>query len=169
MPNFWAKSYHMRFVKNLRGKRADSNEPDPSSIRVADYMATNLITFRPGQNMHEVIETLLKHNISGAPVVNDAYELVGIISEGDCLKQISESQYHNMPLSEGSIEKHMVKEVITVDCNMSIFDAASKFLNGRIRRFPVLDNGKLVGQISQKDIMKAVLDLHSATWSPKNP
>lgn len=158
----------MRFVKNLRGKRAQSKVQDPNSIRVADYMATNLITFRPGQNMHEVIQTLLKHGISGAPVVNENYELIGIVSEGDCLKQISESQYHNMPLSEGTIENYMAKEVVTIDSNMSIFDAASKFLSGRIRRFPVLENGKLVGQISRKDIMKAVMDLQSATWTPGN-
>ena len=159
----------MRFVQNLRGKRADGKTPEPSSMIVADYMATKLISFKPGQNMHEVIETLLKHRISGAPIVNDANELVGMISEGDCLKQITESQYHNMPLSEGSIDKYLSKDIVTVDCNMSIFDAASKFLTGRIRRFPVLDKGKLVGQISRKDIMKAVLDLQSSTWSPNNP
>ena len=157
----------MRYVQKLRGKRAENTDPKPSSIRVADYMATKLVTFKPGQNMHEVIETLLKNRISGAPVVNDKNELIGIVSEGDCLKQISESQYHNMPLSEGNVDKHMAKDVITIDSNMSIFDAASKFLKSRIRRFPVLDNGKLVGQISRKDIMKAVLDLQSATWSPK--
>lgn len=159
----------MRFVQNLRGKRVENTQPEPSSIRVADYMATKLITFKPEQNMHEVIETLLKNRISGAPVVNENNELVGIVSEGDCLKQISESQYHNMPLSEGSVDKYMAKDVITIDSNMSIFDAASKFLNSRIRRFPVLDKDKLVGQISQKDIMKAVLDLQSATWSPNKP
>ena len=158
----------MRFVQSLRGKRPDNTEPEHLSIRVADYMATKLITFKPDQNMHEVIETLLKNRISGAPIVNDKNELIGVVSEGDCLKQISESQYHNMPLSEGNVGKHMAKDVITIDGNMSIFDAATKFLNTRIRRFPVLDNGKLVGQISQKDIMKAVLDLQSATWSPKN-
>lgn len=157
----------MRFVQNLRGKRPDNTAKEQQSIRVSDYMATKLVTFKPGQNMHEVIETLLKNRISGAPVVNDKNELVGIVSEGDCLKQISESQYHNMPLSEGTVDKHMAKDVVTIDCNMSIFDAASKFLKSRIRRFPVLDNGKLVGQISRKDIMKAVLELQSATWSPK--
>ena len=159
----------MRFVQNPRGKRADGKTPEPSSMIVADYMATKLISFKPGQNMHEVIETLLKHRISGAPIVNDANELVGMISEGDCLKQITESQYHNMPLSEGSIDKYLSKDIVTVDCNMSIFDAASKFLTGKIRRFPVMDKGKLVGQISRKDIMKAVLDLQSSTWSPSNP
>ncbi|MEQ8323301.1 MAG: CBS domain-containing protein [Vicingaceae bacterium] len=154
----------MKFVNNYRGKRAETSTAEISSIKVSDYMATKLITFSPDQLMHEVVETLLKNRISGAPVVNDKNELIGIISEGDCLKLISESQYHNMPLSEGKVEAYMATDVKTIDGNMSIFDAASKFLSSRIRRFPVLEEGKLVGQISQKDIMKAVLDLDGVDW-----
>jgi len=154
----------MRFVQNFRGKR-----PDPDSIQgipsVADYMATKLITFSPDELMHDAIETLLKQRISGAPVVNDKNDLVGVISEGDCLKQIAESRYHNLPLMEAKVSQYMAKDVKTIDFNMSIFDAASQFLNSRIRRFPVLENGKLVGQLSQKDVMKAVLKLKSTTWN----
>ena len=153
----------MKFVSNYRGKRPDE-EPEKVAIRVADYMAKKLITFKPDQTMYDVMETLLKHKISGAPVVNDEMEIVGIVSEGNCLKQISESRYHNLPLTEATVDQYMTKDVITLDFNTSIFDAASQFLNSRIRRFPVLDDGKLVGQISQKDIMKAVLSMKSTTW-----
>lgn len=154
----------MKFVNNYQGKRAEAEVEAKSPFRVADYMATKLITFSPDQSMHEVTASLLKNRISGAPVTNDSNELVGIISEGNCLKQISESRYHNLPLTEAKVEQYMTKNVVTIDCNADIFDAASKFLNSKIRRFPVLDDGKLVGQISQKDIMKAVLDLKSTTW-----
>lgn len=154
----------MKFVNNYQGKRAEVAAPEQSPFRVADYMARKLITFKPEQSMHEVTVSLLKNRISGAPVVNDENELVGIISEGNCLKQISESRYHNLPITEGKVEQYMTKSVMTIDSNADIFEVASKFLNNRIRRFPVLENGKLVGQISQKDVMKAVLDLKSTTW-----
>ena len=155
----------MKFVKSYQGKRSDEPSEKVASLKVSDYMATKLITFGPDQRMHEVIEILLKNRISGAPVINEENELVGIVSEGDCLRQISESQYHNFPISEGKVSDYMVRNVITIDGNMSIFDAASRFLKSKIRRFPVVENGKVVGQISQKDVMKAVLDLKAATWN----
>ena len=154
----------MKFVNNYQGKRAEKEDVSAPYKKVSDYMARKLITLNPSQSMHEATGILLKNNISGAPVVNDKNELMGVISEGNCLKQISESRYHNQPLTEGLVEQYMTKEVVTIDCNTDIFDAASQFLKSRIRRFPVLDDGKLVGQISQKDIMQAVLDLKSQTW-----
>lgn len=62
------------------------------------------------------------------------------------------------------VDKHMVKDVETIDGNMNVFDAAQKFLSSKRRRFPIIENGKLVGQISQKDILKAALALNGQTW-----
>ena len=139
-------------------------EVETSPIKVKDYMTTNLITFKPDQSVEDVIDSLIKNRISGGPVVNNNNELIGIISEGDCIKQISESRYYNMPLNDSSVEKHMVTNVETIDGNMNIFDAASKFLESKRRRFPIVEHGKLIGQISQKDILKAALKLKGHTW-----
>jgi CBS domain-containing protein len=128
-------------------------------------MTTNLITFKPDQSVQEVVESLIKYKISGGPVVNDRNELVGIISEGDCLKQLSESRYYNMPLEHDNVKKRMATNVETIDGNMDVFDAANKFLQSKIRRFPIVENGKLVGQISQKDILKAALQLKGQNWN----
>lgn len=152
-------------IKSFQGsRRSQQQTTDNTPIKVKDYMTRNLITFRPEQSVEEVIDTLIKHRISGGPVVNDKNELVGIISEGDCIKQISESRYYNMPLDNNSVEKHMARNVDTIDGNMNVFDAASKFVNAKRRRFPIVENGKLVGQISQKDILKAALRLKGRTW-----
>jgi len=112
----------------------------------------------------EVIETLVKHKISGGPVVNDQNQLLGIISEGDCIKQLNESRYYNMPIDDATVDKFMVKDVETIDGNLNIFDAANKFIQTKRRRFPILEDGKLVGQISQKDVMKAALRMNSQNW-----
>ena len=151
-------------IKSFMGKRAKPAKVASENITVADYMSRNLITFTPEQSVLEVMETLIKHKISGGPVVNEKYELVGIISEGDCMKQISESRYYNQPMDNVKVEQHMAKNVDTIDGNMNVFDAASKFLESKHRRFPIVENGKLVGQISQKDVLIAALKLKGQTW-----
>ncbi|MDO5979275.1 CBS domain-containing protein [Flavivirga spongiicola] len=144
-------------------KKATATSDTP--IKVSDYMTTNLITFRSDQGIEQVIDAIIKHRISGGPVINEKNELIGVISEGDCIKQISESRYYNMPMDkDATVEKHMVKNVETIDGNMNIFDAANKFLDSKRRRFPIVENGKLVGQISQKDILKAALALKGQNW-----
>ncbi|MEZ4855235.1 MAG: CBS domain-containing protein [Gelidibacter sp.] len=152
-------------IKSFQGARKQQqNATEQIPLKVSDYMTRDLIVFKPEQSVDEVINTLLRFKISGGPVVNDNYELVGMISEGDCLKQISESRYYNMPMEQDHVEKRMIKNVETIDGNMNVFDAASKFLESRRRRFPIVENGKLVGQISQKDILKAALELKGQTW-----
>lgn len=152
-------------IKSFQGVRKEQNqEMEKELFKVSDYMTTDLITFKANQSVEEVIDTLIKHKISGGPVVNDNYELIGIISEGDCIKQISESRYHNMPLTDDSIEKYMAKDIETIDGNLNIFDAAKQFLDSKRRRFPIVREGKLVGQISQKDILKAAIKLKGQNW-----
>ena len=67
-------------------------------------MTTNLITFKAHQSIEDVMQTHIKNKISGGPVVNENNELIGIISEGDCIKQLSESRDYNMPMEDISIE-----------------------------------------------------------------
>ncbi|WP_375234597.1 CBS domain-containing protein [Winogradskyella sp.] len=152
-------------IKSFQGARKQQGNPQDKLLKVKDYMTTSLITFSPSQKVHSVVEAIIKNKISGGPVVNEKNELVGIISEGDCLKQLSESRYYNMPLEEDLVEKRMIRDVETIDGNMDIFDAANKFLSSKRRRFPIVQNGKLVGQISQKDILKAALELKSENWN----
>ena len=152
-------------IKSFLGsRRKQQNASKEIPVKVSDYMTRKLITFKSNERMERVIDSLIKHRISGAPVVNEKNELIGIISEGDCIKQISESRYYNMPMDNTTVEKHMVKNVDTIDGNMNIFDAANKFLESKHRRFPIVENGKLIGQISQKDILKAALALKGHNW-----
>jgi len=154
-------------IKSFQGARKEQQQAakiNGTPIKVSDYMTTNLVTFKADQTIENVIDTLIKHRISGGPVVNDKNELVGIISETDCIKQISDSRYYNMPMNQDNIEKYMAKNVDTIDGNMNVFDAATKFINSKRRRFPIVKNGKLVGQISQKDILKAAIQLKGQNW-----
>ena len=152
-------------IINFQGKRDRTISKPVEQILVSDYMTTKLITFKPEQSIHDVISTLTKYKISGGPVVNDKNELIGIISETDCIKHISDSKYYNMPMDNShTVEKNMVSEVETIDKNMNIFDAANKFISSKRRRFPIVERGKLIGQISQKDILKAALKMKGNRW-----
>ncbi len=152
-------------IINFQGKRNKTISKPAEQILVSDYMTTKLITFQPAQTIHDVIATLIKYKISGGPVVNDKNELIGIISETDCIKHISDSKYYNMPMDNShSVENNMVSEVETIDKNMNVFDAATKFISSGRRRFPIIENGKLIGQISQKDILKAALKMKGNSW-----
>ena len=151
-------------IKSYIGKRVKPTKGSTENIKVSDYMTTNLITFSPDQSVMEVMNILIKKRISGGPVVNEKHELVGVISEGDCMKQISHSRYYNQPMEDVKVKEHMATNVETIDGDMNVFDAADRFLNSRRRRFPILKDGKLVGQISQKDVLKAALQLKGNSW-----
>lgn len=151
-------------IKSFIGRRVKPTRGFSEKVKVSDYMTRNLVTFKPEQPVMEVIEILLKRNISGGPVVNDKNELVGIISEGDCLKEISDCRYHNHPMENIKVKDHMIKNVDTIDGDMNVLDAANKFLESKHRRFPILKNGKLVGQISQRDVLSAAMQLKGQSW-----
>ncbi len=150
-------------VMSYQGPRQDPPK-ETQDIQVKDYMTKKLVTFNPEQNMDEVIDSLLKMNISGGPVVDNENNLVGIISEGDCLKQAVRGKYNNTFHDSGKVKDRMTTDVKTINPNMDIFSAAQMFLDLKLRRFPVLQEGKLVGQISQRDIMRALQTVKKQTW-----
>ena len=153
-------------IKSFQGARAkvDSKKDYNAPILVSDYMTKKLIRFAPDQSILEVMEAFAKHKISGGPVMDDNGFLVGIISEADCMKQISESRYFNQPILDKSVERFMTKNVETIPHDMSIFDAAGVFDRHNRRRLPVMKEGILVGQISRKDIVVAALKLSGQNW-----
>ena len=153
-------------IKSFQGKRDTSQGKEEAQILVSDYMTTKLVTFKAEDSLDHVIHELITYKISGGPVVNDKNELIGIISETDCIKHISESKYYNMPSdTNNTVGKYMVTDVDTIDKDMNIFDAAFKFISSHRRRFPVIENGKLIGQLSQKDVfLKAAINVKGNTW-----
>ncbi|MCB0505383.1 MAG: CBS domain-containing protein [Cyclobacteriaceae bacterium] len=152
-------------VKNYQGARIEKAKTTVHQpVSVEDYMTSKLVTFKPDDTIHDVIDVLLKKRISGGPVVDEKNHLIGIISEGDCLKEIVKGKYNNTPSLTGKVEEHMAKNVKTIAPETNVFEAARMFLDMKLRRFPVVKNGKLLGQISQKDVMRAVQNLKSTTW-----
>jgi len=127
------------------------------SIKVKDYMTTKLITFRPDEDIFGAIASLQTNRISGAPVIDGNGQLVGVLTEGDCLTAIIKDIYYTE--AGGHVSDYMSTEVATISPEDDIVDIAVEFQKQRRKRFPVLEDGELVGQISQRDILRAVIDI----------
>ena len=150
---------------NFTGKRATDDQKNVQKYEnVSKYMARDLITFKPNQPIHEAIDTMLNKRISGAPVLNDDGELIGMLSEKDCLKIIVDRAYYNQPNQKSEVKDFMSTVVATIDISKDVLDVANMFLSTNYRRFPVVENGKLKGQVSRRDIMKATRDLKGTSW-----
>lgn len=131
---------------------------------VTNYMATNLITFKPNDEIGDVITKLKDNKISGAPVLNDRRELIGIISEQDCLRVVIDSVYHNQPISKHLVGDYMQKDLITISVDSDVVDVANMFLKHQFGRFPVVKDGILKGQVSKRDILNAAKKIKFTTW-----
>ena len=154
-------------IKNFKGKQVGETNIKAEKITVRDCMSQNMILFNKDQSIIEVVEILIKFRVSGGPVVNDQKRVIGIISEGDCVKQISESRYYNMPMEDVSVEKYMSRDVNTISPDVNLFDAANLFLKSKRRRFPVVEHDRIIGIVSQKDILRTALMLKGFSWKHK--
>lgn len=125
------------------------------SVEAKDHMTVAPVTLKRDTGIFEAIKALIDRSISGATVVDDDGNVVGVISEMDCLQAILSGTYHGEV--GGTVGDIMTAEVESVDESISVLDAAQKLIDGHRRRFPVVKNGKFVGQISCRSILRAVI------------
>ncbi len=128
------------------------------SATIADYMSTELVSFSPEEDIIEAMRRLLHWQLSGAPVVDEGGQMVGILSQKDCMAIVYNAAYHQD--FGGQVNQYMSRQVEHMEAHSSIVDAAEKFLHSSFRRFPVLRDGKLVGLISRYDILQALDELY---------
>lgn len=124
------------------------------AISVKDYMAANLVTFSPDMDVLDAIHLLLENGISGAPVVDKRGNVIGILSEVDCMKVALSASYHEE--WGGKVSEFMSRQVKTIDAEANLVEAAELFMKEPHRRFPVMDDNRLVGQISRRDVLRAL-------------
>lgn len=124
------------------------------SVAVKDYMSASLVTFTPDMNVLSAIHSMIEHRISGAPVVDEHGNLIGLLSEKDCMQVALNAGYHGE--YGGRVSEFMTHEVRTVDADTSILEVAKMFLEENLRRYPVMEGNRLVGQVSRRDVLKAL-------------
>jgi len=124
------------------------------SMQVADYMKKDFLTLDPEMEVLRAAKLLVKLDISGAPVLDEHGRLVGMLTERDCMQVALQGYYHGEP--GGLVKKHMSPNPEYVSPDKSILTVAEMFINGRFQRYPVVDNGRLVGVIARWDVMRAL-------------
>jgi CBS domain-containing protein len=140
---------------------ADPNDKQYETIEKYMVPLSNIVTFKPDQPIQDVISIIIKKKIAGAPVLDDQQHLVGMISEKDCLRLIVDQAYYNMPAETRKVSDYMTAKVQTMSPKTNIVEAAMEFLNSPIRRFPIVENGMLIGQVSRRHILRAAQNLKS--------
>lgn len=125
------------------------------SVELKDYMLPNPVTVKADADLFDAIESILEYKISGVCVVDDENHLLGVLSEMDCLKAILSAMY-NEETSVGPVSGHMTTDVYSVSPHADIVDVAQDMLKRHFRRCPVVQDGKLIGQISCRQLLRAV-------------
>ena len=107
-------------------------------------------------NVREAVELLLEKNIIGVPVVDSDNQLVGYLSEQDCIEEmLNDAFYCEEP---AAVSKVMQTDVLSVSPSTTIVELAQTILKNKPKNYPVIDNNQLVGLISRTDVLKALID-----------
>lgn len=122
---------------------------------VRDFMDKYVDTLSPDTDIRDAVDFLLEKRVTGVLVANSKKQLLGILTEYDCLKLLTmgDSQ-HEAPF--GKVKDFMTPEVQAIPPTMDIYYAAGLFVSAKFRRLPVVENGRIVGAITRFDILRAV-------------
>lgn len=125
------------------------------SVNLRDYMLTNPVKVHGDDNVLNAMQVIIDNKISGVCVVDERENLVGILSELDCLRAVLGSIYNNTSI--GHVKDYMATEnLVVAHPNEDIVDVAQDMLLKNKRRRPVVEDGKLVGQITCRQLLSAV-------------
>ncbi len=134
----------------------------PRRIAVRNFMTTDVVTLSPDMDVLRAISILLKHNISGAPVVDGDGALVGMLTERDCMRVGLDAAFNQQ--SGGTVADFMATDVTTVPAEEAIIDTVRRFYDGEYLRYPVVDGTGLVGVISRSDAMRVIGEYWAVSW-----
>jgi CBS domain-containing protein len=146
-------------------------------MKAADVMVSAVISVRPTARVEEVARILLANHISAVPVIDEEGELLGIVSEGDLMrrpeagterrrswwlehltgKQVLASEY--VKSHSHKISDVMTRSVITATPDTPLGEIATLLERNRIKRVPIVQNGKVVGIVSRANLLQALATL----------
>jgi len=125
------------------------------SVNLRDYMLTNPVKVRGDDNVLDAMQVIIDNKISGVCVVDSEGNLIGILSELDCLRAVLGAIYNDSGI--GMVRDHMASDnLVVAHPNEDIVDVAQDMLLKNKRRRPVVEDGKLIGQITCRQLLTAV-------------
>lgn len=125
-----------------------------TALRSKDLMTTHVITTRPDADIMFAVQLLVKNDVSGLPVTDEHGYLQGMLTERDCIRAALQAGYFDE--TAGKVSQYMSTPVITVEPQTNVLDLASTFAENPYRRYPVVENNRLIGLISRRDILRVL-------------
>ncbi len=132
----------------------------PKSVEVSQYMQHKPITVMADMNIYDASRKILENKVSGVVVIDANNNLVGMLSELDCLRALVTSVYNGADPGGA-----LVKDIMTLDVEVNhptddIVSVAASMLDHKHRRRPIVVDGKLVGQLTCRQILGAIKDFN---------
>jgi CBS domain-containing protein len=125
-------------------------------MRIRDFMVSKPVVFTSDTDLLDAVRVLVDRRISGAPVVDARGNLVGFLTERDFLRAALVAGYHGE--SGGCVGEYMSSDVQAVNADDSLIDVATRFIETKYRRYPVIEDNRVVGVVARRDVLRAVLD-----------
>lgn len=131
-------------IKMRGGKRA---------FKARDYLTRTSVRFGEDMEIQEALNILLEKNVQGGPVFDKIGNLVGILTDKDCLRAALAAGYYGE--LGGKVAEYM-SEIAIIDAEADILDVAKEFMRSPHHYFPVLKEGRFVGNIARREVLKAI-------------
>ena len=135
--------------------------------RAADLMTRKVETVTADLSLAELVDFLLKNELSNAPVVEQQGKqkfLLGFVSESDALEHMTNEMFYGRPESQQTVATCMKRHPVSISEDADAVAIASVLVNHRFRHLPVVDeNNHLRGIVSRRDVLRAIRDFHVAT------
>jgi len=131
-------------------------------FKVRDIMTNTVVSVGPDDQVEDAISQMLRHHVSGLPVTDADGDLLGVITEFDVLGMV-----YDVSIEHTKVYQYMTRNVLTVQADTTLVEAADRFLARPVRRFPVVDGEKLVGVLSRRDLIRFVRDARLGTKTAK--
>jgi CBS domain-containing protein len=120
-------------------------------------MSRRVVTLRTNMRVIDAMRSLIRHRISGAPVLDRQGNLVGLVSEFDCLRVVASGLYGHEELEDSEpLRRVMTSDVVTIVSDMDVFMITQLLVDRRIRRVPVVTDGRVLGIVSRRDVLRGI-------------
>ena len=121
-------------------------------LTARDIMNPAIVTAAPDWSVKQVLDLLLEEDVSRLPILDANGRLVGLVSESVLLVAAFDLQLQSDPVS-----LHMQRQFISAAPDEPVGQLVEKFLLHRVRHFPVVENGRILGIVTRRDLLRAVL------------
>ena len=144
-------------VNELAKYTMQDHKGNVTQLVAEDLVAKQKEFFHQDQHILQAAKVLVKEKKTGLPVINSAGELVGFLSEKDCMRHMFDDFMNNAPI--GTVKDYMTKDLIVLYPQSTIYQIVEHFLAYNVQSFPVCDKGNYIGLIRRKDILEALMEL----------